>query len=104
MDLLYCCCQSPKHRATIISTSPFSLAALCCLLGIVFNYGIIALAGGIGVVWKVVKGTRFQQSKETDLVSGCEFFDALPEHYCNERETDEAGTGTLRGRVMAKLF
>ena len=64
----------------------------------------LALAGGIGVVWKVVKGTRFQQSKETDLVSGCEFFDALPEHYCNERETDEAGTGTLRGRVMAKLF
>ncbi|KAH0285379.1 putative amino acid transporter [Aureobasidium namibiae CBS 147.97] len=70
----------------------------------IFNYGIIALAGGIGLVWKVVKGTRFQRSKETDVVSGCEFFDALTEHYRNEREADGAGADTLRGRVMAKLF
>jgi len=70
----------------------------------IFNYGIIALAGGIGLVWKVVKGTRFQRSKVTDLVSGCEFFDALTEFYRNEREADGAGADTLRGRVMAKLF
>ena len=62
------------------------------------------MAGGIGVVWNVVKGTRFQRSKETDLVSGCEFFDALTEYYRNEREVSGAGADTLRRRVMAKLF
>lgn len=70
----------------------------------IFNYGIIALAGGIGVVWKIVKGTRFHRSKETDLVSGCDFFDALTEHYRTQRYSDGAGTDTFKKRVMARLL
>ncbi|KAI5236555.1 putative amino acid transporter [Aureobasidium subglaciale] len=70
----------------------------------IFNYGIIALAGGIGLVWKVVKGTRFRRREEVDLVSDCDFFDALTEHYRNEREAGGRGTSTVKGRIMAKLF
>lgn len=70
----------------------------------IFNYGIIALAGGIGVVWKIVKGTRFQRSKETDLLSGCDFFDALTEYYRGQRGAGDVGPDTLKGRIMTKLF
>ncbi|THX60893.1 putative amino acid transporter [Aureobasidium pullulans] len=70
----------------------------------IFNYGIIALAGGIGIVWKVVKGTRFHRSKEVDLASDCDFFDALTEHYRGEREAEGAESSTVKGRIMSKLF
>ncbi|THW48958.1 putative amino acid transporter [Aureobasidium pullulans] len=70
----------------------------------IFNYGIIALAGGIGIVWKVVKGTRFHRSKEVDLASDCDFFDALTEHYRGEREAEGAKSSTVKGRIMSKLF
>ncbi|KAI4729971.1 putative amino acid transporter [Aureobasidium sp. EXF-10728] len=70
----------------------------------IFNYGIIALAGGIGLVWKIVKRTRFLRSKEVDLLSGCDFFDALTEHYRNPRETDEVTQDNWKRRIMDKLF
>ncbi|KAI5196571.1 hypothetical protein E4T38_08452 [Aureobasidium subglaciale] len=65
----------------------------------VFNYGIIALAGGM-----VVKGTRFHRRGVVDLVSDRDFFDALTEHYRIEREVGGSGTSTVTGRIMAKLF
>jgi amino acid transporter len=70
----------------------------------IFNYGIIALAGGIGLVWKVVRGTRFRRSKEIDLALGCKFFDALTEHYYDEREAEGTRFNSPRGWIMAKLF
>ncbi|THY71476.1 putative amino acid transporter [Aureobasidium pullulans] len=70
----------------------------------IFNYGIIALTGGIGIVWKVVKGTRFHRSKEVDLASDCDFFDALTEHYRGEREAEGTEFSTVKGRIMSKLF
>ncbi|KEQ91163.1 hypothetical protein AUEXF2481DRAFT_48389 [Aureobasidium subglaciale EXF-2481] len=60
----------------------------------VFNYGIIALAGG----------TRFHRRGVVDLVSDRDFFDALTEHYRIEREVGGSGTSTVTGRIMAKLF
>ncbi|CAD0082719.1 unnamed protein product [Aureobasidium vineae] len=70
----------------------------------IFNYGIIALAGGIGLIWKIVKRTHFQRSKEVDLVSGCDFFDALTDYYRDRRETDGVTQGNWKRRVMDKLF
>lgn len=70
----------------------------------IFNYGIIALAGGIGLIWKLAKGTRFYRSKEVDLVSGCDFFDALTEYYRDERDADGGKPLPLKGRVMEKIF
>lgn len=70
----------------------------------IFNYGIIVLAGGIGIVWKIVKRTRFHRSKEADLVSGYEFFDALTEHYRTQRESERPVAMTFKSRIMSKLF
>ncbi|KAK2805089.1 hypothetical protein FQN50_006334 [Emmonsiellopsis sp. PD_5] len=67
----------------------------------IFNYGIIALAGGIGIVWKIVKRTKFRRSKDIDLVTGLQYFEALTEHYRRERE--EAPV-TVKDKIMAKLF
>ena len=40
----------------------------------------------MGISWKVVKRTPFYKSKEVDLTSGLEFFDALTEYYRKKRE------------------
>ncbi|KAL5334342.1 amino acid permease/ SLC12A domain-containing protein [Aspergillus crustosus] len=67
----------------------------------IFNYGIIALAGLIGIGWKIVKRTPFRKSEDVDLVSGLDFFDALTEHYRVERE---AAPVTVKDKIMAKVF
>ncbi|KAF4962611.1 hypothetical protein FSARC_9389 [Fusarium sarcochroum] len=67
----------------------------------IFNYGIIALALVIGLGWKVIKRTPFYKSKEVDLSSGLEFFDALTEHYRREREGVPV---TRKDKIWAKLF
>ncbi|KAJ0424043.1 amino acid permease/ SLC12A domain-containing protein [Aspergillus carlsbadensis] len=67
----------------------------------IFNYGIIALAGVIGIGWKIFKCTPFHKSKDVDLVSDLEFFDALTEHYRHERE---AAPVTVKDKIMAKIF
>ncbi|KAL4913701.1 amino acid permease/ SLC12A domain-containing protein [Aspergillus aurantiobrunneus] len=59
----------------------------------IFNYGIIALASIIGIGWKIFKRTPLRRSKDVDLVSGLEFFDALSEHYRLERGNVEGTVG-----------
>ncbi|KAG5795449.1 hypothetical protein H9Q69_005498 [Fusarium xylarioides] len=67
----------------------------------IFNYGIIAFATVIGIIWKLIKRTRFHRSKEIDLHSGLDFFEALSEHYRRERE---GAPQNLKDKVLAKLF
>ncbi|CAI6095196.1 unnamed protein product [Clonostachys chloroleuca] len=67
----------------------------------IFNYGIIAFAAVIGIAWKLVKRTRFHRSKEIDLHSGLDFFEALTEHYRRERED---APQSFKDKVLAKLF
>ncbi|KAJ4245020.1 hypothetical protein NW762_014227 [Fusarium torreyae] len=67
----------------------------------IFNYGIIALALVIGISWKLIKRTPFYKSKEVDLSSGLEFFDALTEHYRRERDGVPV---TRKDKIWAKLF
>ncbi|KAJ6146247.1 hypothetical protein N7497_008229 [Penicillium chrysogenum] len=67
----------------------------------IFNYGIIALTSIIGISWKIFKRTPFHKSKDVDLFSGLDFFDALTEHYRQERE---AVPVTVKDKIMAKVF
>lgn len=85
----------------------------------IFNYGIvsvfltikvpvretdmckIALAGSIGLGWKLFKKTRFHRASEVDLVSHLYFFDALTEHYRHEREV---APQNLKDKILAKIF
>ncbi|RSL50948.1 hypothetical protein CEP53_008612 [Fusarium sp. AF-6] len=78
----------------------------------IFNYGIetsayngslkqIALTLTIGLGWKLIKRTPFYKSKDVDLTSGLDFFDALTEHYRKEREGVPA---TRKDKIWAKLF
>ncbi|KAL4731387.1 hypothetical protein ACLX1H_000353 [Fusarium chlamydosporum] len=67
----------------------------------VFNYGIIALAGSIGLGWKLFKRTHFHRASEVDLVSHLYFFDVLTEHYNHERE---AAPQNLKDKILAKIF
>ncbi|PNP83887.1 hypothetical protein FNYG_02575 [Fusarium nygamai] len=67
----------------------------------IFNYGIIALAGSIGLGWKLFKKTRFHRASEVDLVSHLYFFDILTEHYRHERE---AAPQNFKDRILAKIF
>ncbi|WVR04390.1 hypothetical protein IAU60_001392 [Kwoniella sp. DSM 27419] len=68
----------------------------------IFNYGIIALAGGIGLGFKIFDKTRFWRKKEVDLQSDVAFFDSLTEYYQNVRE--EAGPLNLKDRILEKIF
>ncbi|KAF4338935.1 amino acid transporter [Fusarium beomiforme] len=67
----------------------------------IFNYGIIALAGSIGLSWKLFKKTRFHRASEVDLVSYHYFFDVLTEHYRHERE---AAPQNLKDKILSKIF
>ncbi|KAM0214167.1 hypothetical protein ACHAQI_003791 [Fusarium lateritium] len=67
----------------------------------IFNYGIIVLAGSIGLGWKLFKKTHFHRASEVDLVSYLYFFDALTEHYRHERE---AAPQNLKDKILAKVF
>ncbi|RSM09165.1 hypothetical protein CEP52_004263 [Fusarium oligoseptatum] len=67
----------------------------------IFNYGIIALTLTIGLGWKLIKRTPFYNSKDVDLTSGLDFFDALTEHYRKEREGVPV---TRKDKIWAKLF
>ncbi|KAL6231033.1 hypothetical protein BDW75DRAFT_233944 [Aspergillus navahoensis] len=55
----------------------------------IFNYGIIALASGIGIGWKILKRTPFRRSKDVDL------------YYRHERE---AAPVTVKDKIMARIF
>lgn len=66
-----------------------------------FNYGIIALVGGIGLGWKIIKRTKFRHAKDVNLISGLQFFEASTEYYQTERE---AAPESLKDRIMAKVF
>uniref|UniRef100_A0A8H7K7P5 Amino acid permease/ SLC12A domain-containing protein n=1 Tax=Bionectria ochroleuca TaxID=29856 RepID=A0A8H7K7P5_BIOOC len=67
----------------------------------VFNYGIIGLATVIAIFWKIFKRTKWHKSKDVDLHSGLEFFEALDEHYRQERENDPP---SKFGRALEKVF
>ena len=67
----------------------------------IFNYGIIALAGAIGLGWKIIKRTPFHRKEDVDLASGLEFFEALTEHYRHERE---AAPVTVKDKILARIF
>ncbi|KAL4810346.1 amino acid permease/ SLC12A domain-containing protein [Aspergillus unguis] len=71
----------------------------------IFNYGIIALASIIGLGWKIIHRTPFHKSKDVDLVSGLQFFDALTEEYRREQEIRSGqGSGSVMERIGARLF
>ncbi|KAJ4167510.1 hypothetical protein NW754_011327 [Fusarium falciforme] len=62
---------------------------------------IIAFAATAGLSWKIIKRTPFHRSEDVDLVSGLQFFNALTEHYRQEREGAPA---TVKDKLLAKLF
>ncbi|OCF41832.1 amino acid transporter [Kwoniella heveanensis CBS 569] len=68
----------------------------------IFNYGIIALAGGIGLGFKIFGRTRFWRAKEIDLQTDLTFFEALNDHYQNKK--DEDGPANLKDKILAKIF
>jgi len=59
------------------------------------------LAGGIGLGFKIFGKTPFQHSKDVDLHTDLDFFNALDDHYTNEAEGAPSG---LKEKIMAKLF
>lgn len=61
----------------------------------------IAFTAVIGIGWKIIKRTPFHRSKDVDLVSDLEFFDALTEHYKREREAEPV---TIKEKILAKIF
>ncbi|KAF5636048.1 amino acid transporter [Fusarium sp. NRRL 52700] len=74
--------------------------AFCCAFIFLWVQGI-ALAGSIGLGWKLFKKTRFHRASEIDLVSHLYFFDVLTEHYRHERE---AAPQSLKDTILAKIF
>ncbi|KAK8845633.1 hypothetical protein IAR55_006349 [Kwoniella newhampshirensis] len=68
----------------------------------VFNYGIIALAGGIGLGFKIFGRTPFHRSKDVDLTTDLDFFDALNDYYQQEKEDNQPKN--VKDKIMAKLF
>ncbi|WRT65955.1 uncharacterized protein IL334_002906 [Kwoniella shivajii] len=68
----------------------------------IFNYGIIALAGGIGLGFKIFGRTPFHRSKDVDLVTDLEFFDALNDYYQNQK--DENPPTSVKDKILAKVF
>ncbi|WVQ65195.1 uncharacterized protein L199_003368 [Kwoniella botswanensis] len=68
----------------------------------IFNYGIIALAGGIGLGFKLFARTPFHRSKDVDLVSDLEFFDALTNYY--QQVKDDNPPTSVKDKILAKIF
>ncbi|WWD22589.1 hypothetical protein CI109_107082 [Kwoniella shandongensis] len=68
----------------------------------IFNYGIIALAGGIGLGFKIFARTPFRRSKDVDLTSDLDFFENLTNYYSQKKE--ENPPNTVKDKIMAKLF
>jgi amino acid transporter len=68
---------------------------------LIFNYGLIFVAGAIALGWKIIKKTKFQRASEIDLHSGLEHFEKLTEYYRNEREGKPV---KLSDKIMAKIF
>ncbi|KAL6248932.1 hypothetical protein RBB50_003995 [Rhinocladiella similis] len=62
---------------------------------------MIALAGGIGLDWKIVKRTPIHRGKDVALTTGLQFSKALTEHYQHMRE---AAPNSLKDKIMAKIF
>jgi len=81
----------------------------------IFNYGIvssictvedvrslqIALAGAIGIGYKIFAKTKFRRAKDVDLVSDVEFFQLLDDHYKQEKEIKP---DTKVQRIIDKVF
>jgi len=59
------------------------------------------LAGGIGLGFKIFGKTPFHHSKDVDLHTDLDFFDALDAHYEKEIENGPHG---VKEKIMAKLF
>ena len=68
----------------------------------IFNYGILALAGGVGLAWKFAKRTRFYRAHEIDLATDVEFFNELDNYYQHKR--DDEGPGNLKKRIIDRVF
>lgn len=65
----------------------------CCLQ--------IALAGSIGLGFKIFGKTPFRRSADVDLSTDLEFFEALDDHY---RTEEQAHPKNLPERIMARVF
>lgn len=61
----------------------------------------IALAGGIGLAFKIFARTPFHRAKDVDLHSDVAFFDALTEYYDNEKEGKPV---KLTDKILYHLF
>ncbi|WWC68368.1 uncharacterized protein I206_102293 [Kwoniella pini CBS 10737] len=68
----------------------------------IFNYGIIALAGGIAIGFKIFQKLPFHKSKDVDLHSDLEFFDALNDHY--QQVKDDNPPSNIKEKILAKVF
>ncbi|ODO01826.1 amino acid transporter [Cryptococcus wingfieldii CBS 7118] len=64
----------------------------------IFNYGVIALAGGM----KIFARTPFQKPLNVDLETDLDLFDALTDYY--QQQKDEGPPATLKDRILEKLF
>lgn len=62
----------------------------------------LALAGVIGLAFKIIQRTPFHRAKDIDLQTDVEFFEELDIYYRQKR--DEEGPGNLRQRIMEKMF
>ncbi|TYJ56746.1 hypothetical protein B9479_002516 [Cryptococcus floricola] len=67
----------------------------------IFNYGIIALATAIGLAFKILQRTPFHRSKNVDLDTDLDFFEALNDYYNDQRDDVPL---SYKDKFMAKLF
>lgn len=61
----------------------------------------IALAGGIGLAYKIIQRTPFRRAKDIDLHTDLDFFQALNDHYETEKEV---APSSRMGRLAEKIF
>jgi amino acid transporter len=66
------------------------------------TYSQIAFAAVIGLGFKIFGKTRFYRSKEVDLFTDLDFFEALDDHY--QRVKDENPPATVKDKIIAKMF
>ncbi|KAL5590633.1 hypothetical protein FOBRF1_014190 [Fusarium oxysporum] len=100
-DPLSCMIEVAETKLRRVQGYAVFLSANWSTATFIVNYSIIALAGSIGLGWKLFKKTRFHRASEVDLISHLYFFDVLTEHYRHERE---AAPQNLKDKILAKIF
>jgi amino acid transporter len=53
------------------------------------------------LAFKIFQRTPFHRAKDVDLMTDLDFFEALDEHYQQEKE---AAPSNVKDKIMAKIF